>query len=128
MNRDRYTETDLNTLRDYIALLYRTTEMTQDEIAAAVGCRVSAVNTAISLRIPLAERATLVSKRRRNARRRELAATVCPHCGGSLSKDAHPQGVCESYIQTQAPIVQASKDAQPHPVQLTLDLPENPQP
>ncbi|UTQ79794.1 hypothetical protein [Plectonema phage JingP1] len=71
-------------LRLQIAKLYRETDMTQQEIADELNIVPSAVNTAISLHIPMAERRRLVKKRRVNARLKEQKR-VCPHCGRPLA-------------------------------------------
>ncbi|ABI33171.1 PfWMP4_27 [Phormidium phage Pf-WMP4] len=57
--------------------------MTQQEIADELNIAGSAVNTAISMLIPMDERKRLVQKRRKAARIRELLR-VCPHCGKPL--------------------------------------------
>ncbi|UOL49082.1 hypothetical protein [Leptolyngbya phage Lbo240-yong1] len=74
---------DMGKLRQHIADLYRHTMMTQQEIADELNIAGSAVNTAISMLIPMDERKRLVQKRRKAARIRELAR-VCPHCGKPL--------------------------------------------
>ncbi|UZV39952.1 hypothetical protein LPP1_g26 [Leptolyngbya phage LPP-1] len=71
-------------MRKRIAELYRTTMMTQQEIAEALEIVPSAVNTAITMYIPMAERKELVRKRRVNARLKELRP-ICPHCGKPLN-------------------------------------------
>lgn len=74
---------DVAKMRQHIADLYRHTMMTQQEIADELNIAGSAVNTAISMLIPMDERKRLVQKRRKAARIRELVK-VCPHCGEPL--------------------------------------------
>lgn len=82
-------------MRQYIADMYRKTNLTQQQIADMVGVQRSVVNTAISKCIPLDERAKLVSKRRRAAR---LRPDACPHCGRLWTDIAQRHPVTESPI------------------------------